>query len=1244
MRRKLLLYILIVTLNFALSFAASAQDRMPAEFATGKALYQANKYEEALPHFYKALDKAYAVVPKDSLAIANERTIVNHIDNCYRDAEKQNLPFKNIDFDTTEKDSYSFLVSKVSSLTEDSVIITINEGTQSGIIPGKECYLWGSPNTSKDTGRQYKYLGAGKFIELTDFSAKVLVKFYSKRKGSQVYVKDFLEVSTHPVRNVKKSMYYDFAVWGLGFNDNNNSEILCKRAIYQNTDTLLADVLTDLYTFEVNDFSSTLNDLDDASFSVPYKEGRFKGYSLKQSFPMTNNYDLLNFFTFVKSFPGKYIGKNWKVNETYATWVLNFTPQGANSRQWLIPAIEATEMSELDALLKKTAYYIANDTLIAWSSRLYNYPNDKNMDAGRLLCEKLLYIAKYQRDTPAIADYYHRLAYIKSSQSYKKEALNDALKARALFKDNDTYIYTVANMYGTNEQFDSCFALYDQLLKKYPDNYEMKGNLGWYKTLAGAFAEAGPLCKAGYEGNPYSYSTTINYGHTFLLTGNVDSAKHYYSKMLENLKNPDDYLQGPKKDFEIFFSKGWQRANVSAIAEWLDNEYNKKYKTLTTASVLWSEAKKHYDNAKDHFSVKEYESAIAKWKVYLQLLEPFKDIRMVELHNTNAWIGIAYSKLKRNDSTLKYYKLAADMSTANFVNKRDKNPEDDLITDDYLRLFNFYDGNPKETKNAFTYKTLYDAEVQRLNDMFSQAKLYVMCIGGKDSANETTYEADAKLFFDNVSALGNKNEKSTNSIYISGAELTKQSVIKKLEEIRKQTKPEDIFIFYYAGITTNDSSKEKEALYLNPKDPQNGKIELKELLQDIDLIYAKKKIIITSEPNAALLARIAEEYTTQGSSSNEMIFICPGVRTPVNNGRSLFTTELVNAITELKKNSRFSAKEFVDKASYFLGRGKHYFPATSFTYGKDFVIYANDSVKNNIVSSKVEKRGLEIDTEEGSGGQPGGSLEHTNYALFFADDQYDEKNTWHQLSNPISDATALAALLSDDYGFKVEVVKNATKKEIENKLREYRSKNFSPNDQLMIFFAGHGIYFPDANMGYLVAKDSKDPRTADPNYNTYLSYSDLGNIYLKNLKCRRIFLVLDACYAGSFFEQKSFVRGGPDMRANDEDMKERMNRLKKNASGKSFYKGISSGGKETVEDGKKDEHSPFAASLIYMLNNAIQSHYITADAIIGEMQTSHPGNTMPSSGTFNYSDPQGLFIFEVKHGEQKQAGKTYNLK
>ncbi len=173
-------------------------------------------------------------------------------------------------------------------------------------------------------------------------------------------------------------------------------------------------------------------------------------------------------------------------------------------------------------------------------------------------------------------------------------------------------------------------------------------------------------------------------------------------------------------------------------------------------------------------------------------------------------------------------------------------------------------------------------------------------------------------------------------------------------------------------------------------------------------------------------------------------------------------------------------------------------------------------------------------------------------------------------------------------------------------------------------------------MGFLVANDS---RVNDNLYKSYLSYSDLGTLYLKNINCNRIFLVLDACFAGSFFDNNT-VRSGPlDVNAGN------LEALKRMAANQRFYKGISSGGKQYVEDGKPGQHSPFAGSLMRILvNKALSKNFVTADEIIGEIKSNPPGSTAVCEGNFHYSDPLSHFIFELKNNQKTPDIKVDNLK
>ncbi|HNT51705.1 MAG TPA: caspase family protein, partial [Cyclobacteriaceae bacterium] len=93
------------------------------------------------------------------------------------------------------------------------------------------------------------------------------------------------------------------------------------------------------------------------------------------------------------------------------------------------------------------------------------------------------------------------------------------------------------------------------------------------------------------------------------------------------------------------------------------------------------------------------------------------------------------------------------------------------------------------------------------------------------------------------------------------------------------------------------------------------------------------------------------------------------------------------------------------------------------------------------------------------------SADRKDIALIFATDNYDH---WDDLVNPINDGQTIARELQDKYGFETEIITNATTEEVFEKIREYNLKRFKPQDQLLIFFAGHGLFDDAFGEGYVV--------------------------------------------------------------------------------------------------------------------------------------------------------------------------------
>ena len=107
------------------------------------------------------------------------------------------------------------------------------------------------------------------------------------------------------------------------------------------------------------------------------------------------------------------------------------------------------------------------------------------------------------------------------------------------------------------------------------------------------------------------------------------------------------------------------------------------------------------------------------------------------------------------------------------------------------------------------------------------------------------------------------------------------------------------------------------------------------------------------------------------------------------------------------------------------------------------------------------------------------AIDRKDYALLFATDRYDN---WGDLVNPINDAETIGKELAERYGFEVEIVKDANQDDVFNKLRSYAQRNYKPQDQLFIFFAGHGQYDETFGEGYIVAKNSLQNDQAKTSY------------------------------------------------------------------------------------------------------------------------------------------------------------------
>lgn len=241
----------------------------------------------------------------------------------------------------------------------------------------------------------------------------------------------------------------------------------------------------------------------------------------------------------------------------------------------------------------------------------------------------------------------------------------------------------------------------------------------------------------------------------------------------------------------------------------------------------------------------------------------------------------------------------------------------------------------------------------------------------------------------------------------------------------------------------------------------------------------------------------------------------------------------------------------------------------------------------------------------------------SDYAFLIGSDEY---TAMHHLSNPVNDINTIANDLETIYDFKVQKVLNAELGQIYSEIRKYSQMTFEEDDQLFIMFAGHGIYDGVFKEGYLVAKDSKKE---DDGKQTYLSYSNLRTL-LNNIPCKHIFLVLDACFGGTF-DQSVAHRGGEDDKIYAAVNKDEFV-LRKLKYKTRLY--LTSGGKEYVPDGRPGQHSPFARRILEALRSGGgEDHILTSGELLTYIDKVSPE---PQKGQFGDNQPGSDFLFIKK--------------
>lgn len=140
------------------------------------------------------------------------------------------------------------------------------------------------------------------------------------------------------------------------------------------------------------------------------------------------------------------------------------------------------------------------------------------------------------------------------------------------------------------------------------------------------------------------------------------------------------------------------------------------------------------------------------------------------------------------------------------------------------------------------------------------------------------------------------------------------------------------------------------------------------------------------------------------------------------------------------------------------------------------------------------------------------------YALIIGINLYDDLNI-NDLDKPIDDATALYNVLLEKYTFdsnRITFLKDPSRSELIVALDKL-GKILSSDDNLLIFYAGHGHWDEKGNIGYWLPSDATIDNTAN-----WFRNSTLRD-FVGSIQTRHTLLIADACFSGAIFKTRAAI-------------------------------------------------------------------------------------------------------------------------
>ena len=233
-----------------------------------------------------------------------------------------------------------------------------------------------------------------------------------------------------------------------------------------------------------------------------------------------------------------------------------------------------------------------------------------------------------------------------------------------------------------------------------------------------------------------------------------------------------------------------------------------------------------------------------------------------------------------------------------------------------------------------------------------------------------------------------------------------------------------------------------------------------------------------------------------------------------------------------------------------------------YRHGKGKMVYANGDIYEGLWEDGAEAEGKTTLAKH--------TTDEKYYALIIGNNDYEKLE---DLDNAVNDAQDLEKVLREKYGFETTLLTDKKSGDTLDAIINF-TKNRDKQDNILIFYAGHGQLEKKQKRGYWLPTDAGT--TQDSKWISNLNIKDL----IGASDAKHILLIVDSCFSGSL------MRGSGQNKSVEKLTASSIKRLQV----KKTRLVITSGGNEEVADGIGDsKNSVFAEPLIKALkeNNSV---------------------------------------------------------